>query len=78
VTKRIVDKSAPGHLEDFRGNNIAFNCPVCGKVLVVNGILDKNGRECPNCGKSRGFVDERGRAAFIEYDVASSIFLKLT
>ena len=68
MMKRQLDKKASGHFEDFRGNNIAFNCPVCDKVFIVSGLSDKKGRECPNCGKSRGFVDERGENASIEYD----------
>jgi transcription elongation factor Elf1 len=78
MANRNLDKSALGHLEDWRGNNITLNCPACGKVFIVSGLSDKKGRDCPNCGKSRGFVDERGQVASIECDVPSSLFLKLT
>jgi predicted RNA-binding Zn-ribbon protein involved in translation (DUF1610 family) len=78
MADRSLDKSTLGHLEDWRGNNIAFNCPSCGKVFIVSGLSDKKRRECPDCGKSRGFVDEHGQIASIEYDVSSSLFLKLT
>ena len=78
MPKRSLDKSALGHLEDWRGNNIAFNCPACGKVFIASGLSDKKGRECPNCGKSKGFVDEHGEVASIEYDISTSLFSKLT
>jgi len=74
---RKLTKNALGHLEDFRGNNIAFNCPVCGKVFIVSGLSDKKGRDCPNCGKSRGFVDERGENASIECDAPSPLLWEL-
>ena len=75
-TKKLT-KQNPGHLEDWRGNNIALNCPVCGKVYIVSGLADQKGRECPNCGKSRGFVDKQGDAATVEWDTASSLIAKL-
>jgi predicted RNA-binding Zn-ribbon protein involved in translation (DUF1610 family) len=74
---RKLNKDNSGYLEDWKGNNIAFNCPVCGKVYIVSGLLDQNGRECPNCGKSRGFVDKHGEIASVEWDTASSLILKL-
>lgn len=43
--------------EDWHGNNIAVTCPACGKVYVVSGFLEPNGRECPNCHRSTGRVD---------------------
>jgi rubrerythrin len=42
--------------EDWIGNNIAFACPVCGKVYIVSGRLNPKGRKCPVCGRSEGFV----------------------
>lgn len=75
---RKLDKSALGHLEDWSGNNIAFNCPACGKVFIVSGLSDKEGKPCPNCGGSRGFVDIHGEVASIEWNVPSSLFMKLT
>jgi uncharacterized protein (DUF983 family) len=77
MNHRTLDKASLGHLEDWRGNNIAFNCPVCGKVQIVSGLFDKGGRACENCGKSTGFVDERGEAARIEWDAPSSLIAKL-
>ncbi|HME32464.1 MAG TPA: hypothetical protein VKG65_06920 [Terriglobales bacterium] len=77
MTTRKLQKNASGHFEDFRGNNIAFNCPVCGKVFIVSGLSDKKGRECPNCGKSKGFVDEHGESARIECDVPSPLLWKI-
>ena len=65
MTRRQLDKNNLGHLEDWRGNNIAFACPACGKVVLVSGLSDKGGRSCP-CGKSKGFVDIKGEKAFIE------------
>ncbi len=76
VPKKTLDKARPSHLEDWHGNNIAFNCPVCGKVTVVSGLVDKNGRECQNCHKSKGFVDVHGTSASIEWDVQSSLLWK--
>lgn len=77
MNSKRLDKNNLGHLEDWRGNNIASNCPVCGKVFIVSGLADKSGRPCPNCGKSRGFVDERGEVASIEWDTVSSLVAKL-
>jgi hypothetical protein len=41
--------------EDWEGNNIGFECPLCAKVYVVSAFL-KRERHCPNCGRSRGIV----------------------
>lgn len=41
---------------DWFGNNAAFTCPVCSKVFLVSGFIQKNGRRCPGCGKSIGHV----------------------
>lgn len=74
---RELNKDALGHLEDWRGNNIALNCPVCGKVYLVSGLSDQNGRECPNCFKSLGFVDIHGKYAKVEWNTESSLVMKL-
>jgi rubrerythrin len=66
VFKKKLVKGKPGHLDDWNGNNIALSCPVCGKVYIVSGQHDRNGKECPNCGKSKGFVDIHGTEASIE------------
>ena len=76
MTRRTLDKKNLGHLEDWSGNNIALNCPVCGKVFIVSGLIDKKGPDCPNCGKSRGFVDQHGESAAVESDVQSSLTWK--
>jgi predicted RNA-binding Zn-ribbon protein involved in translation (DUF1610 family) len=55
---------------DWRGNNIAFNCPVCGKVFIVSWFLDREkGGKCPKCRKSRGIVTKDGKTASIEWPV---------
>lgn len=41
---------------DFSGNNAAFTCPNCAQVFIVSGMIHKNGRACPGCGRSSGFV----------------------
>jgi hypothetical protein len=47
--------------EDWEGNNIAIQCPACGKVYIVSEQIHspKRGeageRTCP-CGKSKGRV----------------------
>lgn len=55
---------------DFLGNNAAFTCPMCNKVFIVSGFLSDRKRQCPNCGKSTGYVKggaKSGGRAFIEY-----------
>lgn len=60
---------------DWHGNNAAFSCPMCSKVFVVSGFLAEgaNGRGCPGCGKSIGFVSgsfrEEGSQARIEWEL---------
>jgi hypothetical protein len=49
------DNHAPN--EDWEGNNVAFTCPVCGKVFIVSGAIHNGVRECPSCGKSTGHVE---------------------
>ena len=43
--------------EDWVGNNIAIQCPACGKVYIVSGLIHHGERSCPNCGKSKGVVN---------------------
>lgn len=66
LMRKKLDKANLGHLEDWRGNNIAFVCPSCGKVVLVSGMMDKKGHACP-CGKSKGYMDVQGENASIEY-----------
>ncbi len=63
MAKRKLD---PANNEELYGNNAAFCCPACQKVFVVSGFLDKNGRKCPGCGKSTGYV--ANETAFIEWE----------
>ena len=68
-----------GHFEkseDWVGNNAAFSCLAagCGKVFIVNSFADKEGRECPSCRRSKGFVtasQSKGGKAWIEWDEAA-------
>lgn len=53
---RAVDPNAMRVDEDWQGNNAAFTCPACSKVYIVSGMIHKAGRNCPQCGKSKGFV----------------------
>lgn len=57
----------PSRFEDRHGNNIAFACPVCGKVYIVSGLLDQNGRKCPACHQSTGRVSLDGTTTEIEW-----------
>jgi hypothetical protein len=52
--------------EELCGNNAAFCCPVCRRVFVVSGFLNKSGRKCPSCNRSTGHVADAG--AFIEWE----------
>ncbi len=68
MAKRVVDPTRRD--EDWEGNNAAFCCPSCSKVFIVSGMMHKNGRPCPSCGRSTGYV--RGGklsegAAYIEW-----------
>jgi Zn finger protein HypA/HybF involved in hydrogenase expression len=42
--------------EDWEGNNIAVQCPACGKVYIVSEQLHGGERSCPKCGRSKGRV----------------------
>jgi hypothetical protein len=59
--------------EDWVGNNAAFTCPRrdCGKVYIVSEFLHPNGRRCPACNLSEGFVrgsQSKGGQARIEWE----------
>jgi hypothetical protein len=54
--KRDLNANALADNEDWYGNNIAITCPACQKVYVVSGHLNRDGRDCPKCGKSKGVV----------------------
>jgi hypothetical protein len=64
--RRDLGKDHLGILEDWQGNNIALACPVCLKVFLVSGMIHRNGRECPNCGKSKASVSQDGKTASVE------------
>ena len=55
---RKLNANDLGKGEDWVGNNAAFTCPVetCQQVFLVSGALHRNGRVCPSCGQSKGFV----------------------
>jgi predicted RNA-binding Zn-ribbon protein involved in translation (DUF1610 family) len=55
----LLDPNNLGHGEDWEGNNVAFTCPLCGKVFIVSGapMIHGGRRSCPACGKSEGWVD---------------------
>ncbi len=55
---------------DLIGNNAAFTCPHCRKVFIVSGRFHKNGRKCPGCGDSTGYVyggQKSGGQAYLEF-----------
>lgn len=57
-----LDPANLGMDEDWEGNNAAFRCPHCGKVFLVSGTRIHNGvRACPNCGRSTGRCDIKGK-----------------
>jgi predicted Zn finger-like uncharacterized protein len=59
---KVLDPNNLGIDEDWEGNNAAFHCPHCGKVFIVSGSRVSGGeRKCPNCGKSTGRCDIKGR-----------------
>ncbi len=47
LTKETLDRE-----EDWLGNNAAVRCPVCGKVFIVSGFVNKGQRQCPSCHRS--------------------------
>jgi hypothetical protein len=66
VLTREFDKDHLSQLEDWQGNNIALACPICLKVFIVSGLIHKNGRACPNCGKSKASVSQDGTKASVQ------------
>ena len=40
--------------EDWDGTHVAFTCPLCNKVFIVNALVRDGTRACPNCGHYRG------------------------
>ena len=52
--------------EDWVGNNLALACRHCGRVFIVSGVIHKNGRKCPECGKCKVFINMDGKQAWIE------------
>ena len=70
MAKRDLDPEKLASNEDWEGNNAALNCPQCGKVFIVSGLLHEHGRTCPSCGKSKGYVRggrRSGGEAYIEW-----------
>jgi predicted RNA-binding Zn-ribbon protein involved in translation (DUF1610 family) len=68
---RNIDRNAIGLNEDWEGNNAAFSCPACNKVFIVSVLLHGGQRECPNCGKSKGYVQgskQTGGSASIQWN----------
>ncbi|MCX5718401.1 MAG: hypothetical protein NT055_00280 [Nitrospirae bacterium] len=57
-----LDPNNLGLNEDWEGNAAAFMCPHCGKVFIVSGTrIHKGIRKCPNCSKSTGRCDIKGK-----------------
>jgi hypothetical protein len=80
---RNIDRNAIGLKEDWEGNNAAFSCPACNKVFIVSALLHGGQRECPNCGKSKGYVHgskQGGGSASIKWDIqikAKTLFVRV-
>ena len=56
VMERHFDPQKLAQSEDWEGNNIAFQCPVCDKVYLVSEQIHRGVRRCPGCGRSEGHV----------------------
>lgn len=54
--ERRLDPNNLAHDEDWVGNNIAIKCHHCFKTFLVSAALHRNGRDCPECGATRGKV----------------------
>jgi hypothetical protein len=70
MEKRDLDSKQLLNEEDWQGNNAAFTCPHCGKVFIVSQMIHHGQRQCPECSKSKGYVNggkESGGAASIEW-----------
>ena len=65
--ERILDKENLSQNEDWAGNNAAFLCPHCSKVFVVSGHQHRQGRRCPRCEGSKGYVSIKGDEARFEW-----------
>jgi predicted GNAT family N-acyltransferase len=52
MPKKSLEKATLGQHEDWYGNNAAVCCPVCCKVFIVSGFLNKGQRQCPRCHES--------------------------
>jgi len=61
MNKKPLDPSSLGLDEDWEGNNAAFTCPHCSKVFIVSGTIHRGVRNCPQCSRSTGRCDTRGR-----------------
>ena len=70
MQRRELDAQALAEDEDWYGNNASFKCPACGGTFIVSGHLNRNGRECPRCGKATAYVrggSASGGSAWIEW-----------
>jgi Zn finger protein HypA/HybF involved in hydrogenase expression len=57
-----LDPNNLGIDDDWEGNEAAFRCHHCGKVFIVSGARIHGGeRKCPECKKSTGRCDIKGR-----------------
>ena len=52
MTQRKLNKDDLARHEDWYGNNVSIQCPVCGKVYIASKFLNEGFRQCPSCGKS--------------------------
>ena len=50
-------------LHDFYGNNAAVECIECHGVFIVSSLLNKGGRVCPHCKKSRAYITPKDKSA---------------
>jgi predicted GNAT family N-acyltransferase len=57
---KTLDKATLGLHEDWYGNNAAVCCPVCGKVFIVSGFINKGQRICPACLRSSARITNDG------------------
>lgn len=71
MTRKDLDPNKLGTEDDWFGNNASFKCPICGNTFIVSGALNRNGRPCTNCGKSKGHCSTSGKdsggTAYIEW-----------
>jgi hypothetical protein len=57
-----LDPNNLGRDEDWVGNNAAFKCPHCDKVFLVSALIHRGNRRCPECNRSTGKCDSKGKA----------------